>query len=213
MKQGLRIAVEGNIGVGKSTLLPRLQHILQSHGNWGAVPDRAAEDPEYKRLYQAENEHIRLQSLVTRRRLQEYQAIANNPAPHLFEGSFFGDLVFCQAHMLRHETPAGDYIRLFYEVTGALKQCPYDAVLYLKASPEACFEHIKFRARDTEVHVSLDDVRYLNACFETHLPAAARAQGTPVITVDWDRFGSVETVADQLTLALDYYAEKQKKAG
>jgi len=110
---------------------------------------------------------------------------------------------------VRHEKPEGDYIRFFYDVTAALKQCRYDAVIYLKASPETCFSRIKFRSREAESTIPFDYVQYLHNCYETHLPEAARVHHIPVITVDWDQFGSIESIAEQLTVALDFYGKSQ----
>ena len=215
MKQGLRIAVEGNIGVGKSTLLPRLQHILSSGKKfdqpWSVMAERVDEDPEFKRLleafYQDPNKQVDLQSWITKRRLDEYRALAGNPGNVLFERSFLGEVVFCHANLVRHERPEGDYIRFFYDVTAALKECRYDAVIYLKASPETCFSRIRFRSRAAESNIPFDYVQYLHACYEAHLPESARVHNIPVVTIDWDQFGSAEQVAERLETALDYYGQ------
>lgn len=214
MKKGLRIAVEGNIGVGKSTLLPRLQQALGAGGEtWNVMCERVDEDPEFKRLledfYKDSNKQVQLQSWITQRRLREYKSLASNPDHYLFERSFLGEIVFCHANLVRHEKPEGDYIRFFYDVIGALKQCRYDAVIYLKASPDTCFNRIKFRARDAENDIPFEYVQYLHNCYETHLPEAARAHHIPVVTVDWDQFGSIDNVAEQLRVALDFYSEEQ----
>lgn len=214
MKQGLRIAVEGNIGVGKSTLLPRLQQILSGakySQSWSVLSERVDEDPEFKRLleefYQDPNKQVQLQSWITQRRLDEYRALASNPRNYIFERSFLGELVFCHANLMRHEKPDGEYIRFFYDVTSALKECRYDAVIYLKASPETCFSRIRFRSRAAESNIPFEYIQYLHACYETHLPEAARVHGIPVVTVDWNQFGSAEQVAEQLETALDYYGQ------
>jgi deoxyadenosine/deoxycytidine kinase len=207
LKQGLRIAVEGNIGVGKSTLLPRLQQSLP--GDWKVLSERVDEDPEFKRLleafYQDPNKQVQLQSWLTQRRLKEYQALEGDPANYLFERSFLGELVFCHANLIRHEQPDGPFIRFFYDVVEALKKCRYDAVIYLKASPDTCFSRIRFRSRQAESNIPFEYVQYLNACYEAHLPEAARVHGIPLVTIDWDQFGSAEGIAERLSTTLDYY--------
>jgi deoxyadenosine/deoxycytidine kinase len=214
LKQGLRIAVEGNIGVGKSTLLPRLQEILSASKKfpqpWTVLSERVDEDPEFKRLleafYKDPNKQVELQSWITQRRLDEYRALKGDPGNYLFERSFLGEVVFCHANLVRHEKPDGEYIRFFYDVAAALKECTYDAVIYLKASPETCFSRIRFRSREAESGIPFDYVQYLNSCYETHLPETARVHNIPVVTVDWNQFGSAERVAEQLESALDFYA-------
>lgn len=207
MKQGLRIAVEGNIGVGKSTLLPRLPESLP--GTWGVLSERVDEDPDFKRLleafYQDPNKQIQLQSWITYRRLSEYRALSSHPTNYIFERSFLGELVFCHANLIRHEMPEGPYIRFFYDVIAALKECRYDAVIYLKASPETCFSRVRYRSRKAESGIPFEYLQYLHACYEAHLPEIARTYNIPLVEVEWDQFGSPESVADRLQAALDFY--------
>jgi deoxyadenosine/deoxycytidine kinase len=211
MATGLRIAVEGNIGVGKSTLLPKLRDALASlysaDDSWDVMDERVDQDPEFKRLlgefYKDANKQVQLQSWITYRRLQEFKALDNNPKNYLFERSFLGEVVFCHANFLRHEKPEGNFLGFFYNILGALKQCPYDAVIYLKADPERCIERIKYRARSEETEINPDYVRFLHACYEAHLPETARAMNIPVLTIEWDNFGTTESIAEKLQSLFD----------
>lgn len=209
MTTGLRIAVEGNIGVGKSTLLPRLEEALP--GDWAVMDERVDLDPEFKRLlgefYKDPNKQAHLQSWITHRRLMEFRSLDSNPKNYLFERSFLGEIVFCHANFLRHEKPEGQFVSFYYNILNALRQCKYDALIYLKASPESCFERIRYRAREEETTVSFDYIRYLHACYEAHLPETARVMGIPVLTVEWDNFGSAEIIADKLTALFDMAGE------
>ncbi|MBI3441264.1 MAG: deoxynucleoside kinase [Proteobacteria bacterium] len=67
MGSRLRIAVEGNIGVGKSTLLPRLQEALP--GDWEILSERVDEDPEFKKrledFYNDPNKQAQLQAWIS----------------------------------------------------------------------------------------------------------------------------------------------------
>ncbi|MBL1417616.1 MAG: deoxynucleoside kinase, partial [Moritella sp.] len=49
------VAIEGNIGVGKSTLLPLLAKELTEHDNadWQLILEDVDSDPEFQRLLQA----------------------------------------------------------------------------------------------------------------------------------------------------------------
>lgn len=214
MRPGLRIAVEGNIGVGKSSLLPRLQEQLP--GNWEFMAERVDEDPEFKELlgafYKDPNKQAHLQSWITQRRLKEFQQLAENSTHYLFERSFLGELVFCHANFLRHEKPNGAFMSYYYNVVAALKQCRYDAVIYLKAGPERCFERIRYRSRKEENTISYDYIRYLHACYEAHLPESARVLNIPVLTVDWENFGSVDTVCEQISALLEIAKTGDSKA-
>lgn len=207
MSKPLRIAVEGNIGVGKSTLLPRLQAAMP--GKWEVLSERVDEDPTFQRLlaefYADPNKQIELQSWITQRRLSEFRKLESNPTHYIFERSFLGELVFCHANLLQHERPDGRFISFFFDVISALKECRYDAIVYLKANPDTCYERVKYRARGAENNISYEYIRHLHNCYEAHMPEAARVHGIPLVTIDWDQFGAAENVAEQLQLSLDYY--------
>ncbi len=207
MSKPLRIAVEGNIGVGKSTLLPRLQAAMP--GTWDVLSERVDEDPIFQRLlsefYADSNKQIELQSWITQRRLVEFRKLAGNPTHYIFERSFLGELVFCHANLLQHERPDGRFISFFFDVIAALRECRYDAIVYLRAAPDTCYERVKYRSRGSENNISYEYIRHLHDCYETHLPEAARVHGIPLIGVDWDQFGAADDVAGQLQLSLDYY--------
>ncbi len=215
MKTGLRIAVEGNIGVGKSTILPKLKEALCSDGSdWEVLDERVDQDPEFKKLladfYEDPNKQAQLQAWITYRRLQEFKALSTSPKNYLFERSFFGEIVFCHANFVRHEKPEGSFMNYYYNIVESLRQCQYDALIYLKASPESCFERIRYRSREQETTIKFDYVRYLHACYETHLVETARVFNVPLVTVDWENFGAVETVKEQLMSALEVAEGKQK---
>jgi deoxyadenosine/deoxycytidine kinase len=204
MTNPLRIAIEGNIGVGKSTLLPKLKEVLP--GNWEVQSERVDEDPEFKKLledfYKNPNKQLQLQSWINFRRLSEFKSLEKDPRHFIFERSFLGELVFCHANLMRHEKPHGPYIDFFYKSIDALRQCKYDAIIYLKASPERCFERIKFRSRGAENNIDYDYIRYLHHCYEVHLPEAARTFGVPLVSVDWEGFGSARVLREQLLYIL-----------
>lgn len=208
MTKPLRIAVEGNIGVGKSTLLPKLRDALAENGDdWEVLSERADEDPEFRNLlaefYKDPNKQAQFQSWITRRRFREFQELAPNPTHFLFERSFLGEVVFGHANLLRHERPDAQYINFFFNSVDALKKCRYDAVVYLQAKPQTCFDRIRYRDRGAESGISYEYVQYLHQCYETHLPETARIFNIPLLTLDWESFGSVTNVADQIATILD----------
>ncbi|MBI3441265.1 MAG: deoxynucleoside kinase [Proteobacteria bacterium] len=117
--------------------------------------------------------------------------------------------MFCHANFIRHEKPDGSFMNYYYNIVDALKQCRYDALVYLKASPEKCFDRIRYRSRDVENTIKFDYVRYLHSCYETHLIESSRAFNVPLVTIDWENFGSAEAAAGQVMTALDI-AQPQK---
>lgn len=206
MPKALRIAIEGNIGIGKSTLLPRLQEALGP--GWNSLSERADEDPEFNRLleafYKDPNKQVDLQSFITQRRLREFRKLASDPQHYLFERSFFGELIFTHANLQSHALPEGPLAGFYFNILAALKECRYDALIYLKAPPETCFERIRRRARGAENTISYDYVDYVHKCYEAHLTEAANLFGTPVLTFNWADFGSVESIAHEMDELLNF---------
>ncbi len=196
MSISLRLAIEGNIGVGKSTLLKTLPEELK--GDWIALPERADEDPEFRKLlnefYQDPNKRVELQSWITHSRIQECQELSND-RHYIFERSFIGDMIFCHANFIRHERPKGPLLGFYYDAMDAAKRFPLDAIVYLQASPEVCFERINMRGRGSEAEIPLDYVKYLHSCYETHLVGIADSLNIPIIRVDWESFKSPLYVA------------------
>lgn len=197
MPKALRIAIEGNIGIGKSTLLPRLQDALP--GDWNTLSERADEDPEFARLLkerlQDPTKHPQFQSWITQRRMRELEALKDDPQHYLFERSFFGEIIFSHANLFGRNAPDENFVNFYHNILTALKCYPYDALIYLKAPPETCYERIRQRARDAETKLAFDYVDYVHKCYETHLLETARLFNTPVLVFNWADFGSIDAIA------------------
>lgn len=201
--QGKRLAIEGNIGVGKSTIMPKLAALLP--GDWIVKTERVDEDPEFQRLlaafYKDPNQRIQLQHWLTQRRLEEFKAL-DPTKNYILERSFLGDVVFCHANMLRHERPDGQYISYYYDILDAAQQCSYDAVVYLRATPERCHNTMASRAREAESCVPLSYLTHLHNCYETFLPESAGHFNASIVNIDWEAFGEAEHVALSVKKAL-----------
>jgi len=205
MSKPLRIAVEGNIGVGKSTLLPKLAESLGD--NWEFLTERVDEDPEFKALleeyYKNPNKQIELNRWLNYRRLMEFKSLENDRRNYIFERSFFGGLVFCHANLLRHERPNGNCISFYYDTVDAIRKCNYDVLIYLEASPERCYKSIQMRSRNAEGGIAYDYVQHLHNCYETHLEDSAKAFDVPVIKIPWENFGSETILKEQIIYMLE----------
>lgn len=199
MNKSLRLAIEGNIGVGKSTLLNTLP--AQLGENWFPLPERADEDPEFRRLlnefYADPNKRVNLQAWITNSRIEECKTLRAD-SNYIFERSFIGDMIFCHANFMRHERPSGELLGFYYDIMKAAKDHPLDALIYLKASPETCHNRILDRSRAAEDGIPMSYIRYLHNCYETHLPEIARTLNIPVIEIDWESFQKTEYVAEKL---------------
>ncbi len=213
MQQAWNVAVEGNIGVGKSTVLPSLAAALGD--DWQVLSERVDEDPEFqKRLkdfYEDPNKQVQLQSWITQRRKHDFNQM-DGTENYVLERSFLGELVFCHANLLSHECPKGSFITYYFDIIEAAKQCKYDAVVYLKASPKACYERIIGRSRGAEDAIKFEYIDYLHRCYEAHLPEVARSLEIPLVTVDWENFGDSADIAAELQQYLKQNTEVTKAA-
>ncbi|TVQ83372.1 MAG: deoxyguanosine kinase [Micavibrio sp.] len=199
MNKPLRLAIEGNIGVGKSTLLKTLP--LELGENWYPLPERADEDPEFKRLlnefYADPNKRVDLQAWITNSRIAECKTLRDD-SHYIFERSFIGDMIFCHANFMRHERPSGELLGFYYDIMQAARDWPLDGVIYLKAAPQTCYDRILSRSRNAEDGIPMEYIRYLHNCYETHLPEIAENLGIPVITINWEAFQTTDFVAEKL---------------
>ena len=196
MNKPYRIALEGNIGVGKSTLLDSLPPVLQG-GDWVSLHE-PVDHPEFKKLladfYINPNKRIELHAWIVKQRLRETLSLKKDKN-YISERSFIGDMVFAYANLLKHERPGGKYLELFYESIEHGLHFPLDAVVYLEASPDACMKRIKARSRTEENNIPLSYIQYLHNCYQTHLPEICRNNNIPLIRIDWNEFHSTDYIA------------------
>eukprot|EP00898_Chlorokybus_atmophyticus_P006035 jgi/Chlat1/6432/Chrsp45S05946 len=181
-RQGVAISVEGNIGVGKSTLLrlaqaskdlgsavvlcpEPIEHWQNVNGTGQNMLDAFYKDPHrYSYLFQS--------YVFITRFLQHHSAAQAHGKPgtvRLLERSVFTDRAIFQAAaaetgmMTKLEVAAYDF--WFDSVVSVLPNLVPDAFVYMRATPSVCHQRLKSRARSEEVGVTLD---YLQLIHEKH---------------------------------------------
>lgn len=193
------IAIEGNIGSGKSTFIPELAKELGFEQIQEPV-----DDPEFTRLLQAfydnpTNTSVRLdfQRYITETRAKLLSGIPDGN--YLIERSLYSDLIFSQVNMLSTERPDGSYISYYYDIIDRLRDYPQvDAVVYLRTSPEVTYKRMVGRGRKAEAHTPLEYIEDVHRYHEAALPQICREYNTELLTFDWDKFGSPRLIAAQL---------------
>jgi len=200
------IAVEGNIGVGKSTLLPKLVAELNSHSSksWQLIIEDVDTDGEFQRLLKAftvdPTKRIEFQRYITNKRAD----ICKNLDPeynYVIERSLFSDLVFCQANLAEACRPDGKDLDYYYDIQDKLKDYPQvSAVIYLKSDPVISYERMLDRARDAEAGTSLEYLQLISDCHDTFLPHICRRYNTQLITQEWTDFGCHEMLARRILI-------------
>jgi deoxyadenosine/deoxycytidine kinase len=198
------VAIEGNIGVGKSTLLPLLADQLTEydHAEWRLILEDVDSDPEFQRLLQAftvdASRRIEFQRYITNKRSE----ICKDLDPgynYIIERSLFSDLVFCQANLAEACRPDGLDLDYYYDIQSKLMDYPrISAVVYLRSSAEMAYTRMLSRDRDAEKGTPKEYLQLISDCHDTFLPHICRKYDTVLLTEDWTDFGCAERLAKRI---------------
>jgi deoxyadenosine/deoxycytidine kinase len=172
------ISIEGNIGSGKSTLLSNLKEYYKNNSNvvflkepvdeWEQIKDKDGLTMLQKFYADQEKYSFPFQMMAYISRLAILRKVVkeNKNAVLITERSLYTDkLVF--ARMLYEQGKIEDvnyqiYLHWFEEFAS---DCPVNNIIYVKTSPEKCYERIHKRARQGEEVIPL---AYLTSCDEYH---------------------------------------------
>jgi len=176
------VAVAGNIGVGKSTLVEMLCTKL----GWEPFYEPAAENPYLADFYgdmPAWSFHSQIFFLS--HRLRSHHELAKHPTSLIQDRSVYEDAeVFAQNLFRQGHIQPRDYqtYRELYEtVIGFLP--PPDLVIYLRASVPTLLSRIESRGRDYERTIAPDYLAGLNDLYESWIAGFTLC---PVLTVPAD---------------------------
>lgn len=189
------VTVEGNVGSGKSTVLPKLAMYLskQDDKEWVQVQE-PVDDPEFDALLRkfydeptTEN-RIKFQYFITERRYSMCQGL-DDDKNYLIERSLFSDFIFCQVSFLAMEAPKGEYMQYFYHIKEKMKSYPFiGACVYLRTNPTIAWNRMMGRGREAEMDVKLEYLEDLHRFHEACLPQTCKMYGAELMTYDWDSF-------------------------
>jgi deoxyadenosine/deoxycytidine kinase len=172
------ISIEGNIGSGKSTLLSNLKEHYKNNSSvvflkepvdeWEQIKDKDGLTMLQKFYADQEKYSFPFQMMAYISRLAILRKVVkeNKNAVLITERSLYTDkLVF--AKMLYEQGKIEDvnyqiYLHWFDEFAS---DCPVNNIIYVKTSPEKCYERIHKRARQGEEVIPL---AYLTSCDEYH---------------------------------------------
>ena len=160
------VAVAGNIGVGKSTLVDLLSVRL----GWEPFFEPMAENPYLADFYSnmdAWSFHSQIFFLT--HRLRSHYDLAKHPSSVVQDRSVYEDAeIFAQNLYLQGHIQSRDYqtYRELYETTMRFLPPP-DLVVYLRASVPTLLNRISHRGRDYEQTISSEYLYGLNNLYET----------------------------------------------
>ena len=180
------IAIEGVIGVGKTTLARLLQPAFQA-----ALLIEVFEENPFLSDFYADRERYAFQTQIfflLSRYHQQRRAVGDLLAE---QESLFSDYTFEKDALFARINLAGDELEMYYRVHDALaeKIIKPDLILYLRASTETLMQRIAFRDRPYERNMEQDYIHQLNLAYEEFF--GDHHQGATVLQIETDNLDYV----------------------
>ncbi len=187
------IAVEGPIGVGKSTLARR----LATHLGADLLLEQPHENPFLDRFYQDMPGYaFQTQLAFLFQRVKQMRAAAQ---PGMFAHAVVSDYLFEKDAIFARLNLSDDEFRLYtqmYEQVALQLRQP-DLVIWLQASPATLLQRIERRAIPMEQGIAAD---YLQRLCDAYVEFFHRTQGPPVLAVGTEHFNPVDDNTDFVLL-------------
>jgi deoxyadenosine/deoxycytidine kinase len=181
------VAVAGNIGVGKSTLVGKLCAQL----NWQAYYEPVAENPYLEDFYEDMKAWaFHSQVFFLTHRLRMHLSLLEDPKSVVQDRSVYEDAEVFAANLFRQgeisERDYSTYRKLYQLLCDMLR--PPDLVIYLRASVPTLQRRIATRGRDFESTIDPAYLQQLNDLYEQWI---ANFSLCPVLAVPTDEMDFV----------------------
>ncbi len=200
------VAVAGNIGVGKSTLV----RLLSERLGWQPFYEPVTENPylpDFYRDMRAWAFHSQVFFLTHRLRI--HRRLLDHPTSVIQDRSVYEDAEIFAENLYRQGMMAERDYRTYRDLYEVLVEFlpPPDLVIYLRASVDTLLRRIAKRGRDYEQDISADYLAQLNTLYEQWIQRFALC---PVLTVPAD---DLDYVAHPAHLDLIVRKVREKLAG
>lgn len=163
---GLHIAVAGNIGAGKTTLVTK----LSKHYNWTPQFEAVDDNPYLKDFYDSMEKYaFPLQIYFLHSRFNQVRTIRDTDQNIIQDRTIYED-----AHIFARNLYEGgnltkrdfeNYFSLFHSMTSLIT--PPDLLIYLQASIPTLIDQIGKRGRDYESKINIKYLESLNNHYES----------------------------------------------
>jgi deoxyadenosine/deoxycytidine kinase len=173
------IAVEGNIGVGKTSLV----RMIGKHLRARVVEEQVDDNPFLERFYEDMGAYAFQTQLVFL--LNRYKQQMTLTQKDLFEDLTIIDYIFARDRIFAHINLNDDELALYDRIAGELEATVVkpDLVLYLQASQAVLFERIQMRGRHVEKSISREYLEVLNEAFNHFF---FNYSDTPLLVINTD---------------------------
>ncbi len=200
------VAVAGNIGVGKSTLVALLCQNL----TWQPFYEPVAENPYLVDFYaDMRTWAFHSQIFFLTHRLRMHRQLLAHPTSVLQDRTVYEDAEIFAENLyqqgLIQPRDYNTYHELYEVLTGFLP--PPDLVVYLRASVSTLFSRISNRGRDFERQITTEYLEQLNVLYESWIAGFSLC---PVLTVPSD---DLDYVANSNHLELIALKVQEKLTG
>jgi deoxyadenosine/deoxycytidine kinase len=197
------VAVAGNIGVGKSSLVARLSERL----GWQPFYEAVAENPYLPDFYRdMQTWSFHSQVFFLSNRLRTHRQLLDHPTSVVQDRSVYEDAEVFACNLYRQgHLDERDYktYRQLYEILVQFLPPP-DLVVYLRASVSTLQARVSLRGRDYERRIAPEYLAQLNGLYDEWIQAFSLC---PVLTVPADDLDYVTNSA-HLDLIVQKVVEK-----
>ena len=186
------IGIAGMIGAGKSTLARALGEHLDFDVYYEPVADNEYLEDFYR---DTARYSFAMQIYLLNRRFQQHQEIIWKSRSAIQDRTIYEDSIFAKMLVqigLMDERDYRTYQSLFDHMSNFM--CRPNVIVYLDVKPERSMERIKSRSRGVESGITMEYLEALYAGYKGFIDDISRV--LPVISVDYDRFGTAEEMAE-----------------
>jgi deoxyguanosine kinase len=183
------VAIEGPIGVGKTTLT----HLLARHLEARVVLEEFEDNPFLREFYRDKTRvafQTQVYFLMARYKQQEHLRQSD-----LFSRAIVSDYLFAKDRIFAYLNLSEPELQLYEKVYDLLRPrlLQPDLVVYLQARPEVLLKRLRKRGRDFEASV---EVSYLEELMRAYNQFFYRYDETPLLIIDTSEIDFVNNAKD-----------------